>query len=174
MTGSLPAFNLRRGPSGIHSAGSISINILSSGGSRSTQDSERQMPDSMLQFLQNLFPGSEVHVEDAVLQGTATTSNPVHVGTSNAAMAVHGTDGRATDEGMFLSNLLQQIMPVISQNLSSESNAADSAEANASGPRMPQGSSPQVMCIVRTSCFGASVVEQLINRSAMKTNHCLM
>lgn len=123
--GSLPTSNLRQPePS---STRSININILSAGGTQNTPESERQ--NNILQLLRNLLPVGEIHVEDAGLQGTATGSGPENIGASTAS--VEAQSG-ATDEGIFLSNLLHEIMPFISQHSGAESNVIPQGDVHAS------------------------------------------
>ncbi|KAI3737944.1 hypothetical protein L2E82_27961 [Cichorium intybus] len=58
------------------------------------------------QLLRNLFPGEQSHV----FQGTSTDSMSANVESQTTQTAV-------SDEGTFLSNLLHQIMPVVSQHI---------------------------------------------------------
>lgn len=110
-----------------------SVNVVSAGGTQSSQDPERQIPSSIFQFLRALFPGGEIHVEDPNIHGTAPRSDSGHGVTSDASPEAEPS---VTDEGLFLSNLLQQIMPLISQNSGTQQNATEQ--------RMTQDSSTQV------------------------------
>ncbi|XP_021899208.1 large proline-rich protein bag6-A-like isoform X2 [Carica papaya] len=109
-----------------------SVNVVSAGGTQSSQDPERQIPSSIFQFLRALFPGGEIHVEDPNIHGTAPRSDSGHGVTSDASPEAEPS---VTDEGLFLSNLLQQIMPLISQNSGTQQNATEQ--------RMTQDSSTQ-------------------------------
>ncbi|KAL8128808.1 hypothetical protein V2J09_017963 [Rumex salicifolius] len=92
----------------------IDISIFSSGGAQSelNPDSQAAPPDSVLQFLRGLFPGGEVHVE-STQGGAAPVSVPESENTTRVPEAA--PEPRPTEDGIFLSRLLQQIMPFISQ-----------------------------------------------------------
>ncbi|XP_019441049.1 PREDICTED: large proline-rich protein bag6-like isoform X2 [Lupinus angustifolius] len=100
----------------------VNINILSAGGPQNNQESESQTPSSALQFLRALFPGGEIHVEDSSIQGTAAGSTSEHAATSGGSSHVPEAEPRASDEGIFLSNVLREIMPLISQRAGSGGN----------------------------------------------------
>ncbi|CAI0388685.1 unnamed protein product [Linum tenue] len=115
---------------------SININILSAaGGARTGQESDRQVPGSVMQFLRSLFPTGEIHVEAAGSDsGTTTTTPPPapqNVGSATAA-AEEGSESRPSEEGLFLSNLLRQILPVVSEHSGSEPGDASQGEAQRS------------------------------------------
>ncbi|KAM1938654.1 hypothetical protein ACFX13_026613 [Malus domestica] len=124
---------------------SVSINILSAGGTPNSQDSERQVPSSILQFIRTLFPNGELHVEDGSAEGVIAGSVPDQARTSSGGVAAPEAEPRATDEGIFLSNLLHQIMPFISQ-------ATGGEPGNSSEHRMAQDSSTRA----ETSNVGSS------------------
>lgn len=69
----------------------------------------------MLQFLRALFPGGEIHVEDQSSQGT--TAGVTSAATSSGAAQAPEAEPNVSEEGIFLSNLLRGIMPVISQHI---------------------------------------------------------
>ncbi|GMN47470.1 hypothetical protein TIFTF001_016647 [Ficus carica] len=128
--GSLPTPNLRQ-----HepvNARSVSINILSAGGMQSNLESDRQIPSSVMQFIRSLFPGGEIHVEDGNSEGTAAGSEPDQPRTSGGAESGSEAEPRASEEGIYFSSLLHQIMPLISQQSGSESDVAPPEQANAS------------------------------------------
>ncbi|KAE9601763.1 putative ubiquitin [Lupinus albus] len=100
----------------------VNINILSAGGPQNNQESESQTPSSALQFLRELFPDGEIHVEDSSIQGTAAGSTSEHAATSGGSSHVPEAEPRASDEGIFLSNVLREIMPLISQRAGSDGN----------------------------------------------------
>ncbi|KAK7330007.1 hypothetical protein VNO77_24191 [Canavalia gladiata] len=120
----------------------VNINILAASGAQNNQESERQIPSSVLQFLRTLFPGGEIHVEDSSLQGTTAGSNSEHVATRGATQ-VPEAQPNVSDEGIFLSNILREIMPVISQQVGSEENPSED--------HMAQDSSTQVETDAETS-----------------------
>ncbi|KAA8522930.1 hypothetical protein F0562_009353 [Nyssa sinensis] len=132
--GSLPAVNSR----------SFNINVLSTGGSENNQESEREIPGEVFQFLRTLFPGSEIHVEDAGLRPTATGSVPENEGTTSAATDAQEAEREVSDEGIFLSNLLRQVMPLISQLTSPEPNVVSTETPDASEHRSAQDPSNEV------------------------------
>ncbi|KAJ6435712.1 hypothetical protein OIU84_000845 [Salix udensis] len=135
-SGSLPP-NLRQEPS---ISRSISINILSASGAQNNQDSERHIPNNILQLLRTILPG-DIHMEDASSQGTTTSSVPESAGQSTATAVA---EPRATDEGIFLSNLLREIMPLMSQSGGAEPSVIPPGEAQASENQRPQDSSNHV------------------------------
>lgn len=142
LAGSFPTPNLRQQePS---NARSVSINILSAGGTQNNQDSDRQLPSNVMQFLRNLFPGGEIHVEEASPPGTIRDPVPQNEGTSNGVATATEAEPRVSDEGVFLSNLLHQIMPLISQQASVEPDTRLMEEANTSENTMPCDSLTQV------------------------------
>ncbi|KAI5416048.1 ubiquitin-like domain-containing protein CIP73 [Lathyrus oleraceus] len=120
----------------------VNINILSAGGSQNNQESDRQMPSNVIQFLRTLFPGGEIHVEDSSSQGANAGSAAVHAATTAAAPQVPEAESPVSD-GVFLSNVLREIMPVISQQVGSERNSSDD--------QMAQDSSTQVETNAGTS-----------------------
>ncbi|KAK3221814.1 hypothetical protein Dsin_008839 [Dipteronia sinensis] len=141
--GSLPNLHSRQEPA---SARSVNISILSASGTQNNQESEQQIPGSVLQLLRSLFPGGEIHVEDAGLQGMASGSVPEPSATpvqdrGGVSSGPSEAEASINDEGIFLSNLLHQIMPFISQLSSAQQNNTSSEQANTSDHRMAQDSS---------------------------------
>ncbi|KAH8506451.1 hypothetical protein H0E87_013317 [Populus deltoides] len=135
--GSLPP-NSRQEPS---ISRSISINILSASGSQNNLDSEQPIPSGIMQLLRTILPG-DVHMEDASSRLTTTSSVLETAEPSTAtAEAEAEAEPRATDEGIFLSNLLREIMPLISQSGGTEPNDIPPVEARSSGHQRPQDSS---------------------------------
>lgn len=94
-------------------ARSVSINVISAGGLQNNHESDQQIPSSIIQFLRNLYPG-EVHVEDGNVEETAVGSDSNQARTSIDVETAQA-DLRVSEEGIFLSNMLRQIMPIISQ-----------------------------------------------------------
>ncbi|KAM4125527.1 hypothetical protein ACJW30_01G318700 [Castanea mollissima] len=141
IDGSFPTPNLRQQePS---NARSVNINILSAGGTQNNPDSDRQLPSSVVQLLRTLFPGGEIHVEEASSQETARGAVPGHAGTSNGVMNAMEPEPRVSDEGIFLSNMLRQIIPLISQQAGVEPDGRHMEETNTSEDRLPRDSSSQ-------------------------------
>ncbi|MED6222510.1 Ubiquitin-like domain-containing protein cip73 [Stylosanthes scabra] len=120
----------------------VNINILSAGGAQNNQESERQIPNSVLQFIRTLFPGGEIHVEDLNLEGTNSGSTSEQAATARAAQAPEA-EPRVSDEGIFLSNILREIIPIVSQQTDSGRNPSEEQAA--------QGSSSQVETDAGTS-----------------------
>ena len=87
---------------------------MSNGGSENDQNSDGQIPPVILQSLRSLFPGSEFQVESVSSQGAATGS--VMEQERSSDVAGHEAEPMPTEEGLFLSRILQQIMPLISEN----------------------------------------------------------
>ena len=127
------------------SARSVSINILSAGGMQSNSESDRQIPGGVMQFIRSLFPGGEIHVEDGSADGIpAASSHPDQARTSSVAEPGPEAEPTASEEGIFLSNVLRQIMPLLAGQAGSESGAEP---ANASEHAIAQDSSAQVSTI---------------------------
>lgn len=80
---------------------------------------------------------------DSGLQGMATGSSPGNAGGSSAP--VEAQSG-VTDEGIFLSNLLHEIMPIISQCVAAEPNVIPREAPHDIEHQSAQGSSTQVQC----------------------------
>lgn len=149
VAGSLPTPNSRQQET-LH-ARSVNINILSAaGGMQSNGESDRQIPGSIMQFIRNLFPGGEIHVEDGNSEGTAAGSHPDQARTSGGVQSEQEAEPRPSDEGIFFSNLLHQIMPVISQHAGSGSDIVHPEQANASEATIAQDSSTQVYTLLFT------------------------
>ncbi|XP_059453095.1 ubiquitin-like domain-containing protein CIP73 isoform X4 [Corylus avellana] len=141
--GSFPTPYLRQQqPSNARSG---NINILSADGTQNSQESDGHLPSSVMQFLRTLFPGGEIHVEEASSEGTGrgSVSEHEHVGTSGGFVNAPEAEPRASDEGIFLSNLLHQIIPLISPQAGSQPDARPTEAANASENTMPRDSSTQ-------------------------------
>ncbi|KAL5841942.1 hypothetical protein ACOSQ3_012545 [Xanthoceras sorbifolium] len=141
--GSLPNLQSRQEPA---SARSVNISILSASGTQNNQESERQIPSSVLQLLRTLFPGGEIQVDDAGLQGMASGSVPELSATpvqdrGGASSGPAEAEASVNNEGIFLSNLLHQIMPLISQHSSAQQNNSSTEQANTSEHTMAQDSS---------------------------------
>jgi len=117
----------------------VNINILAASGPQNNQEPERQIPSSVLQLLRSLFPGGEIHVEDSSVQGITAGSTSDHAATSRGATQVPEAQPSVSEEGIFLSNMLREIMPVISQQVGSDGNPSED--------HMAQDSSTQV-CIL--------------------------
>lgn len=98
---------------------------MTAGAPQNNQESERQLPSSVLQFFRTLFPGGEIHLEDSSLQGTNAGSTSEHAATSRDAAQVPEAEPTVSNEGIFLSNILREIMPVISQQIASEGNPSE-------------------------------------------------
>ncbi|XP_027333418.1 ubiquitin-like domain-containing protein CIP73 isoform X3 [Abrus precatorius] len=162
--GSLSTPSTRQEPS---NSRVVNINILAASGPQNNQESERQIPSSVLQFLRTLFPGGEIHVEDSSVQGTNAGSTSDHAATSRGAAQVPEAQPNVSDEGIFLSNILREIMPVISQQLGSEGNpsedhmAQDSAtqvETDAGTSLRRSGSEPSPPNPKRQKCVPFSLL----------------
>ena len=76
------------------------------------------MPSSVLQFLRTMFAGGEIeHVEDFNSQGIATNPVTEHSEAAAGAMDAQQAEPEVTDEGIFLSNMLREMMRFISQDV---------------------------------------------------------
>ncbi|KAI3683974.1 hypothetical protein L1987_84491 [Smallanthus sonchifolius] len=102
-----------------------------------------EVPSGLDQLLRNLFPGEQSHANDFIFHGTSVETAQTTIN-SQETPAV-------SDEGTFLSNLLHQIMPIVTQHLSGgtdgengatqpSSNAEENQEQGISS-RQPDGPS---------------------------------
>ncbi|XP_048133100.1 ubiquitin-like domain-containing protein CIP73 isoform X3 [Rhodamnia argentea] len=121
---------------------SVNINIISSGGSQTDGETERQVPGSVVQFLRSLFPGGDIHVEGSSIDGTVIGSASQDAGTSAGTMNAPESENRPSEDGIFLSNLLHQIMPFISEHAAG-SNPMSVEESNTTARRTAQDSSTE-------------------------------
>lgn len=85
---------------------------MSAGGIQNDQNSDGEVPPGILQLLRGLFPGGEIQVESS--QGTGTGSVTEQERTSSAV--AQEAEPMVTEEGIFLSRMLEQIMPLISEH----------------------------------------------------------
>lgn len=95
------------------------------GATQNGQGRSAQIPSGLDQLLRSIFPG----VDNIYYQGTDASSAVGSVGpgqgtTTTTQEAAPGVG----DEGIFLSNLLRQIMPIISQNTESRSSSDGGSE----------------------------------------------
>ncbi|XP_017633356.1 ubiquitin-like domain-containing protein CIP73 isoform X7 [Gossypium arboreum] len=134
--GSLPNANSRQQER--PNTRSVNISILAAGRTQNNQDSERQSPSNVLQFLRSIFPGGEIQVEEASSQGTARDSVRGQAEASNDAPAAETS---ITNQGVFLSNLLHQIMPYISQHAGSQRSTPEEATTSAPADLSSTGNS---------------------------------
>ncbi|TYI76181.1 hypothetical protein E1A91_D06G058400v1 [Gossypium mustelinum] len=134
--GSLPNANSRQQER--PNTRSVNISILAAGRTQNNQDSERQSPSNVLQFLRTIFPGGEIQVEEASSQGTARDSVRGQAEASNVAPAAETS---VTNQGVFLSNLLHQIMPYISQHAGSQRSTPEEATTSAPADLSSTGNS---------------------------------
>ncbi|XP_034699659.1 ubiquitin-like domain-containing protein CIP73 isoform X1 [Vitis riparia] len=114
--GSLPTPSLRHlAPS---ESQNFRINLQSTDGTITNQEAEGHMPSSVLQFLRTMFAGGEIeHVEDFNSQGIATNPVTEHSEAAAGAMDAQQAEPEVTDEGIFLSNMLREMMRFISQDV---------------------------------------------------------
>lgn len=151
LAGSFPTPYLRQQePSNARSG---NINIVSADRTQNSQESDGHLPSSVMQFLRTLFPDGEIHVEEASSEGTGRGAVSDHVGASGGFVNAPEAEPRASDEGIFLSNLLHQIIPLISPQAGAEPDARHTEAANTSEYTMPRDSSTQVS-MVHEPCHG--------------------
>ncbi|KAK9279406.1 hypothetical protein L1049_013085 [Liquidambar formosana] len=127
-------------------------NSHSGGGTQDNQEISSQIHRRLDQWLRTIFPGEQIHFGgDVDFQGPATSSTTQHVGATEAAVNTQEASLSVGDEGTFLSNLLRQIMPVISQHTAMGSNMASSDRADVLESSNGQASSTQENSDVGTS-----------------------
>lgn len=85
-----------------------------------------EIPSGLDQLLRNLFPGEPNHGNDFIFQ-RATTGTDVET----AHTAVNSQEAATvSDQGTFLSNLLHQIMPVVSQHINGGADGSSSVSSS--------------------------------------------
>ena len=118
------------------------INLESTGGSVTNQEAEGHVPNSVLQLLRTIFPGGQIErVGDFSSQGIATNHVTEHSVAAAGAMDAQQAALEVTDEGIFLSNVLQEMMPFISRDV--DPNVTPPEESSASEHKTD--TSPQVI-----------------------------
>ncbi|GJR53323.1 large proline-rich protein bag6-A isoform X1 [Tanacetum coccineum] len=85
-----------------------------------------EIPSGLDQLLRNLFPGEPNHGNDFIFHRPTTGTNA-----ETAQTAVNSQEAATvSDQGTFLSNLLHQIMPVVSQHINGGADGSSSVEEN--------------------------------------------
>lgn len=113
---------------------------MSSSTSRHNQETVREISGSVVEFLQTLFPGGDVNVEEASVNGVPVGELQQDAGIPSAEPSVTEAGTGASDDGIFLSNLLRQIMPFISPHTLSGSDSLSNVD-NVSGGTAEEDSS---------------------------------
>ncbi|KAL6985227.1 hypothetical protein U1Q18_018605 [Sarracenia purpurea var. burkii] len=98
--------------------------ITSGDATQSGQGYPTQINEGLDQLLRSIFPEEQIHLGDINFQGINTSSAAVHGGTQQGTVSTQENAPGVGDDGLFLSNLLRQIMPVISENTARESGSA--------------------------------------------------
>lgn len=122
------------------------FSVRSTGAPENHHPPGREVPSEVFQVLRSLYPGGEIHVEDLASQGTAAGPVTENAGTTSSAagtMDQQEPERRVTEEGIFLSNLLREIMPVVSQFAGATPDVS-TQPPNASEQRTAHQSSTQV------------------------------
>ncbi|KAG9451410.1 hypothetical protein H6P81_011375 [Aristolochia fimbriata] len=93
---------------------------ISSGMPQNSQESQSAISSSFDQLLRTIFSGEQFHINGGEVNLQHSTS------VAGATQEQQGLEepSRATDEGLFFSNLLQQVMPVISQSINENAGSA--------------------------------------------------
>ncbi|THG13738.1 hypothetical protein TEA_019672 [Camellia sinensis var. sinensis] len=104
-------------------------NSYSGNGTQNGEGFSTQFQSGLDQLLRSIFPGDQIYVGDVNFQGSGTSSAAGREGTSQGAAPTQESAPRVGDEGLFLSNLLHQIMPIISENTASGSGMASPGDA---------------------------------------------
>ncbi|KAH9616759.1 hypothetical protein KSS87_008793 [Heliosperma pusillum] len=108
----------------------IEIDILTTGGIPSDANAGGQISADIFQMMRGLFPGGELHVESVNSEGTATgvTEQGPPSGTAREE-----AESMVTEEGLFLSRMLQHVMPMIETSIqrddATSSDPGESSEA---------------------------------------------
>ncbi|XP_076957665.1 ubiquitin-like domain-containing protein CIP73 [Bidens hawaiensis] len=92
-----------------------------------------EIPSELDQLLRNLFPVEQNHANNFIFQGTSVETAPTPVDSQETPAA--------TEEGTFLSNLLHQIMPIVTQHLNDGENGAAQSSSNVQENQDPGASS---------------------------------
>ncbi|XP_028073804.1 ubiquitin-like domain-containing protein CIP73 [Camellia sinensis] len=104
----------------------FSGNIPSGDGTEIGQGFSTQIHGGLDQLPRCIFRGEHIHVGDVNFHGMGTSSAAVYAGTTQSAATTQVAAPREGDEGLFLSNLLRQIMPIISESTASGSSIPSS------------------------------------------------
>ncbi|KAA8521612.1 hypothetical protein F0562_012285 [Nyssa sinensis] len=99
------------------------------GGTQNGQGFSTQIHSGLDHLLRTIFHGEQIHVGDVNFQEMGMGSARGHGGTTQDAANTHDAAPRVVDEGALLSNLLRQIMPIISQSIDTGSNIASPGDA---------------------------------------------
>lgn len=95
------------------------------GESQSDRENGTQVPGNVYQFLRSLFPGGEIHIGEDSNIGLGTVPDHTDPGArGNLFRDAREAEPGPTDDGIFLSNLLRQIMPMISQNIAADNSSS--------------------------------------------------
>ncbi|CAH1442286.1 unnamed protein product [Lactuca virosa] len=93
----------------------------------STTTTTTEVPSGLDQLLRNLFPGEHHNQGQGQGQGGANVVQSVQTAQEEASASTV-----VSDEGTFLSNLLHQIMPIVSQHITGTTNAVEDTAAQPS------------------------------------------
>ncbi|XP_074281197.1 ubiquitin-like domain-containing protein CIP73 isoform X1 [Silene latifolia] len=108
----------------------IEIDILTTGGIPSDANGRGQISADIFQMMRGLFPGGELHVESVNSEGIATGVTEQEPPSDTVR---EDAEARVTEEGLFLSRMLQHVMPMIETSIQrddpSSSSAGESSEA---------------------------------------------
>ncbi|KAK6942219.1 hypothetical protein RJ641_027596, partial [Dillenia turbinata] len=144
--GPLSTPNLRNQEQGPPNPRRVSINIMSNGRTQNYQEFERQIQDSTFQ---TLFPGGEFHVVDTGFQEPPAGSAANNAGIQGSAMNGQQAEPTVSDEGFFLSYLLRQIMPLISEEVRTDPNNSGSGRSPQSSSQAEENSGVGTSCTQR-------------------------
>ncbi|XP_059658186.1 ubiquitin-like domain-containing protein CIP73 isoform X2 [Cornus florida] len=97
---------------------------MDGGGTQNVEGFSTQFHSGLDQFLSTIFPGEHMDVGSNNFQGMDAVSARGVGGMTQDAANTQEAASRLNDEGTFLSNVLRQIMPIISQSSATGSNNA--------------------------------------------------
>ncbi|KAI3426555.1 Ubiquitin-like domain-containing protein, partial [Psidium guajava] len=153
---------------------SVNVNIISSGGSQTNVETERQVPGGVVQFLRSLFPGGDIHVEGSSIDGTVIGSASQDAGTSGGSMNAPESENRPSEDGIFLSNLLHRIMPFISEHaVGSNPMSGEESNMTARGAAQDSSAEPEAESSdIGTSCGLNDLDQYPPNAKRQKVRDC--
>ncbi|VFQ97785.1 unnamed protein product [Cuscuta campestris] len=115
-------------PPNTEAAGQRNIRLF---GVNVNRSSTGEMSSRVENFLRALFPGEQIQIdESASVHGMNTNPATGENGATQNTAASQETGSIVEDEGIFLSNILRHIMPMISESIETAPNASPSEQAD--------------------------------------------
>ncbi|KAK6944415.1 hypothetical protein RJ641_025517, partial [Dillenia turbinata] len=132
--------NLRNQEQGPPNPSRFSSNIMSNGRTQNHPEFESQIQDGAFQLLRTLFPGGEFHEVHTGFEEAPAGYAANNEGTQGSAVNGQQAEPTVSVEGLFLSNLLRQIIPLISEEVGTEPNNSGSSRDHQSSAQAEENS----------------------------------